>query len=162
MMSVRRAKDSTHIAQLLGRMVRTPTQQRIQVDDSLNDVHLYLPYFDSETVKAIVKDLQDREGGELPTEIESERFDDGPAQILQIKPKRIVQKPVVIPVVIEEKSSPKQPAAPEVKMPVQETSVKESTAEYNAAKDAAAKNAPKEATSKKEESVFVPLPWLYH
>lgn len=157
MMSVRRAKDSTHIAQLLGRMVRTPTQQRIQVDDSLNDVHLYLPYFDSETVKAIVKDLQDREGGELPTEIESERFDDGPAQILQIKPKRIVQKPVVIPVVIEEKSSPKQPAAPEVKMPVQETSVKESTAEYNVAKDAAAKNAPKEATSKKEESVFVPV-----
>lgn len=98
MMSVRRAKDSTHIAQLLGRMVRTPTQQRIQVDDTLNDVHLYLPYFDSDTVNAVVKELQDREGGELPTEIESEKFDDGPAQILQIKPKRIVHKTVVTPI----------------------------------------------------------------
>lgn len=98
MMSVRRAKDSTHIAQLLGRMVRTPTQQRIMVDDTLNDVHLYLPYFDSETVNAVVNDLQEREGGELPTEIESENFDDGPAQILQIKPKRIVRKTVVTPI----------------------------------------------------------------
>ena len=98
MMSVRRAKDSTHIAQLLGRMVRTPTQQRIMVDDTLNDVHLYLPYFDSETVNAVVNDLQEREGGELPTEIESENFDDGPAQILQIKPKRIVPKTVVMPI----------------------------------------------------------------
>ena len=37
MMSFRRARDATYIAQLLGRMVRTPMQMRIQVDESLND-----------------------------------------------------------------------------------------------------------------------------
>lgn len=41
MMSFRRATDATYIAQLLGRMVRTPMQMHIQVDDVLNDVHLY-------------------------------------------------------------------------------------------------------------------------
>ena len=48
MMSFRHAKDATYIAQLLGRMVRTPMQARILVDEVLNDVHLYLPYFDAE------------------------------------------------------------------------------------------------------------------
>lgn len=50
MMSFRHATDATYIAQLLGRMVRTPMQMHIQVDDVLNDVHLYLPYFNAETV----------------------------------------------------------------------------------------------------------------
>ena len=43
MMSFRHAEDATYIAQLLGRMVRTPLQCHIMVDDSLNDVRLYLP-----------------------------------------------------------------------------------------------------------------------
>ena len=45
MMSFRRANDATYIAQLLGRMIRTPLQMRIQVDNYLNDVRLFLPYF---------------------------------------------------------------------------------------------------------------------
>lgn len=45
MMSFRHAVDYTYIAQLLGRMVRTPMQMRIRVDETLNDVHLYLPQF---------------------------------------------------------------------------------------------------------------------
>ncbi|MDO4650911.1 MAG: DEAD/DEAH box helicase family protein [Eubacteriales bacterium] len=40
MMSFRHATDATYIAQLLGRMVRTPMQMHIQVDEVLNDVHL--------------------------------------------------------------------------------------------------------------------------
>jgi len=44
MMSFRHANDATYIAQLLGRMVRTPMQMHIMVDDVLNDVHLFLPY----------------------------------------------------------------------------------------------------------------------
>ena len=40
MMSFRRAEDATYIAQLLGRMVRTPLQCHIMVDDYLNDVRL--------------------------------------------------------------------------------------------------------------------------
>lgn len=74
MMSFRRAKDATYIAQLLGRMVRTPMQMRIQVDESLNDVHLFLPYFDRNTVEDIVKALQASEGGEIPTDIYGEQL----------------------------------------------------------------------------------------
>ncbi len=58
MMSFKHANDATYIAQLLGRMVRTPMQMHIQVDDVLNDVHLYLPYFNEDTVKDVVEALQ--------------------------------------------------------------------------------------------------------
>ena len=72
MMSFRRARDATYIAQLLGRMIRTPLQSHIEVDDTLNDVRLYLPYFDKETVQDIVNELQSAEGGNIPTDILSE------------------------------------------------------------------------------------------
>ena len=72
MMSFRRARDATYIAQLLGRMIRTPMQSHIEVDDTLNDVRLYLPYFDKETVQDIVTELQSTEGGTIPTDIISE------------------------------------------------------------------------------------------
>lgn len=72
MMSFRVAKDHTYIAQLLGRMVRTPTQQHINVDDTLNDVHLYLPQFDEHTVYDVVEALKSTEGANIPTEVESE------------------------------------------------------------------------------------------
>ena len=66
MMSFRKAVDSTYIAQLLGRMIRTPMQMHIQVDESLNNVHLYLPHFDINTVSSIVDELQKVEGGTIP------------------------------------------------------------------------------------------------
>lgn len=72
MMSFRHASDATYIAQLLGRMVRTPMQMHIQVDDVLNDVHLFLPYFNESTVKDVVDELQSSEGGEIPTDIYGE------------------------------------------------------------------------------------------
>lgn len=75
MMSFRRAEDATYIAQLLGRMVRTPLQNRVLVDDSLNDVHLYLPYFDEETVKEVIDSLQSTEGGDIPTVVEGESYE---------------------------------------------------------------------------------------
>lgn len=61
MMSFRRAQDHTYIAQLLGRMVRTPLAWRIEADASLNDVHLYLPHYDQEAVNAVIEDLKDVE-----------------------------------------------------------------------------------------------------
>lgn len=76
MMSFRHATDSTYIAQLLGRMIRTPMQMHIQVDDVLNDVHLYLPYFDNGTVKQVVEELQNAEGGDIPTDIYGETISD--------------------------------------------------------------------------------------
>lgn len=72
MMSFKHANDSTYIAQLLGRMVRTPMQMHIQVDEVLNDVHLYLPHFNKDTAEKVIKDLQDSEGGEIPTDIYGE------------------------------------------------------------------------------------------
>lgn len=72
MMSFRRAVDSTYIAQLLGRMIRTPLQCHIDSDEVLNDVHLYLPYFDRETVNDIADALQNAEGGNIPTDVEGE------------------------------------------------------------------------------------------
>lgn len=76
MMSFRHAQDATYIAQLLGRMVRTPLQSHILVDDYLNDVRLYLPYFNRDTVKQVVDELQNTEGGEIPTFIDSEAMED--------------------------------------------------------------------------------------
>src|ERR1700674_50516 len=51
MVSMRSAADHTYIAQLIGRMVRTPLARRISTDDVLNTVALYLPYFDEKQVE---------------------------------------------------------------------------------------------------------------
>lgn len=75
MMSFRTAQDATYIAQLLGRMVRTPLQCHILVDDSLNEVRLFLPYFDMKTVKTVIDELQSAEGGEIPAVIEGESLE---------------------------------------------------------------------------------------
>lgn len=76
MMSFRHAEDATYIAQLLGRMVRTPLQCHIIVDDSLNDVRLFLPYFNKSTVKNVIDELQSAEGGDIPTVIEGESLEE--------------------------------------------------------------------------------------
>lgn len=76
MMSFRVAEDATYIAQLLGRMIRTPLQCHVEVDDSLNDVRLYLPYFNKGNVQKVVDELQSAEGGELPTVVDGESLDD--------------------------------------------------------------------------------------
>ena len=75
MMSFRKAEDATYIAQLLGRMVRTPLQCHIDVDESLNDVRLYLPHFNMKTVGDVVNELQSAEGGEIPTVVEGESLE---------------------------------------------------------------------------------------
>jgi type III restriction enzyme len=59
MMSFRHASDYTHIAQLLGRMIRTPLARRVDADAELNNVALYLPFFDEETVKMVEEALRD-------------------------------------------------------------------------------------------------------
>lgn len=86
MMSFRRAVDYTYIAQLLGRMVRTPTQQHINVDETLNDVHLYLPQFNEATVYDVVKALQDEEGATIPTAIEAEEMGYDNYDTLSLRP----------------------------------------------------------------------------
>lgn len=94
MMSFRHATDATYIAQLLGRMVRTPMQMHIQVDDVLNDVHLYLPYFNAETVKSVVDALQSSEGGEIPTDVVGQTISGKKYDTLTVKPRRKKQEKV--------------------------------------------------------------------
>lgn len=63
MMSFRKAVDDTLIAQLVGRMVRTPLARRIESNEFLNSVSLALPHYDDSAVGEIVKKLQDPESG---------------------------------------------------------------------------------------------------
>jgi type III restriction enzyme len=63
MMSFRKAVDDTLIAQLVGRMVRTPLARRVESNEFLNSVILALPHYDEAAVEAIVKKLQDPEAG---------------------------------------------------------------------------------------------------
>lgn len=52
--SQRRRSDSTYIAQLVGRMVRTPLARRIEADELLNSVACYLPQFNPEATQEVV------------------------------------------------------------------------------------------------------------
>ena len=61
MISFRHASDYTYIAQLLGRMIRTPLVRRIESNAELNNVGLFLPSFDEETVKMVKQALRDSE-----------------------------------------------------------------------------------------------------
>ena len=63
MMSFRKAVDDTLIAQLVGRMVRTPLARRIETVEFLNGVNLALPHYNEDAVAAIIKKLQDPESG---------------------------------------------------------------------------------------------------
>ncbi|MEW8994378.1 DEAD/DEAH box helicase [Clostridium sp.] len=88
MMSFKHANDATYIAQLLGRMVRNPRQMHIQVDEVLNDVHLYLPYFNENTVKDVVDALQSAEGGDIPTDIYGESIGGKSFETLTVKTRK--------------------------------------------------------------------------
>ena len=56
--SERPAKDATHIAQIIGRMVRQPLAHRIATDDALNSVTCYLPLFDQKALTTIKDELE--------------------------------------------------------------------------------------------------------
>ena len=57
MMSFRRAVDHTSIAQLVGRMVRTPLARRVESDEQLNNVSLYLPHYDEAELGKVIDAL---------------------------------------------------------------------------------------------------------
>ncbi|MFS2241240.1 DEAD/DEAH box helicase [Microbacterium sp. OR16] len=54
LVSLRASTDFTPIAQLIGRIVRQPMARRIALDETLNNVHAYLPRFDRKTVMSVV------------------------------------------------------------------------------------------------------------
>lgn len=72
MMSFRTAQDDTLIAQLIGRMVRTPLARRIEGSEALNSVSLYLPHYDKEGLTRVVNHLKQGDPMELPpTDVEN-------------------------------------------------------------------------------------------
>jgi type III restriction enzyme len=58
MMSFRKVQDATLIAQLIGRMVRTPLARRIADVDQLNSVALFLPHYDQVGLQAVINHLK--------------------------------------------------------------------------------------------------------
>ncbi len=58
MLSLRGAKDYTYIAQLIGRMVRSPLARRIESDEALNRVSLFLPGFAVGAVEKVKEQLE--------------------------------------------------------------------------------------------------------
>lgn len=56
--SRRKRTDPTYIAQLIGRMIRTPLARRIDSMEELNTVACYLPEYDAETVESVIERLK--------------------------------------------------------------------------------------------------------
>jgi hypothetical protein len=63
-MSFRRSVDATTIAQLVGRMIRTPLARRIESDEALNVVELFLPHYDTENLENVLNVLRNPEAHE--------------------------------------------------------------------------------------------------
>lgn len=61
--SERPANDATHIAQIIGRMVRQPLAHRIATDDALNTVACFLPNFNRLALGVIKAELEGRGAG---------------------------------------------------------------------------------------------------
>lgn len=108
MMSFRRANDATYIAQLLGRMVRTPKQMHINVDETLNEVRLFLPFFNEETVKEVVDYLQSTEGSNIPTDVVGQQMGVKTIETLSVR-----NKPALRPAgIAQQKPAPTSVAPP--------------------------------------------------
>ena len=112
MMSFRKAEDYTNIAQLLGRMIRTPMQMHINVDDTLNNVHLFLPEFNKENVMTVISELQKGEGGDIPVEISADAIGSPSSQILTVFPTEIVEEVIEANPVVQSSSDEQEKQLP--------------------------------------------------
>lgn len=79
--SERPAEDATHIAQVIGRMVRQPLARRIPTDDALNSVSCYLPLFNREALTKIKDALEQpgEPGGASTVAVRPRLFERNPA-----------------------------------------------------------------------------------
>lgn len=70
MMSFRSSSDPTTIAQLVGRMIRTPLARRIETDEVLNTVELFLPHYNTQNLEAVLTALRNPEAHDgVPSEV---------------------------------------------------------------------------------------------
>ncbi|MEQ8834774.1 MAG: DEAD/DEAH box helicase family protein [Longimicrobiales bacterium] len=77
MVSLRPAKDATTIAQLVGRMIRTPGATHAP-DPRLESVMLYLPYYSQVEVKKVVDEIAKDTEGASAIELSSEPTEKNP------------------------------------------------------------------------------------
>lgn len=78
MVSLRPAKDATTIAQLVGRMIRTPGATHAP-DPRLESVLLYLPYYDQAEVNKVVAEIAKDTEGATVIELSSEPVQRNPS-----------------------------------------------------------------------------------
>lgn len=77
MVSLRPSKDSTTIAQLVGRMIRTPSASAAP-EPRLESVMLYLPYYNQAEVKKVVDEIAKDTDGASVIELASESTERNP------------------------------------------------------------------------------------
>jgi type III restriction enzyme len=63
LVSFRAAKDKTNITQMVGRMVRTPLARRVNADEFLNSVALFLPHYDRKALDGVIQYLTEQNPG---------------------------------------------------------------------------------------------------
>jgi type III restriction enzyme len=83
MVSLRPAKDSTTIAQLVGRMIRTPGATHAP-DPRLESVMLYLPYYSRVKVKKVVDEIAKDTDGATVVELSSEPTEKNPTVAAEV------------------------------------------------------------------------------
>ncbi len=69
LISLRSANEPTYVKQMIGRMVRTPLAEKIEGHPFLNDVTMYLPHYNLDTIEQVRKDLQGDTDDSLATEV---------------------------------------------------------------------------------------------
>jgi len=72
MFSFRKAVEPTSIAQTIGRIVRSPLARKIEEDERLNTVNVFLPYYDRNAVNKVIDYLKGS-GGEAVAETITDR-----------------------------------------------------------------------------------------
>jgi len=69
LVSLRSAKEAQYITQMIGRIVRTPLAQRIEDVPELNDVYVFLPLYNQETVESVRAHLSQSADDSVASEV---------------------------------------------------------------------------------------------
>ncbi len=146
MVSFKHAQDSTYIAQLLGRVIRTPIHARVNTDPTLNDVYLFLPFFDAETVDDIVNALNSSETGMIP-EILDESLSEGELKVATVRPN---DNGEIVPLVVKPYvSEPENTLFPNLETDDEPNTLREPVSQYAVRADEVYKVEWKAPTTKK-------------
>ena len=69
-------------------MIRTPLQRHIDMDETLNEVRLFLPHFNKDNVETVMKALQNEEGSDIPADVEGEGYGHNSRQTWGYRPRK--------------------------------------------------------------------------